>query len=76
MELTTKSSQGIKTTFTHALPADQHFSRDKLFDYRICAENGVGMGACSPVTQILTDTIPEKMSPLTFVEVFHDQTIV
>jgi hypothetical protein len=34
------------------------------------------MGACSPVTQILTDTIPLKMDALTFVEVFHDQTLV
>jgi hypothetical protein len=34
------------------------------------------MGACSPLTQILTDTIPVKMSPLVFVEVYHDQTIV
>ena len=34
------------------------------------------MGACSPLTQILTDTIPLKMDPLIFIEVYHDQTIV
>jgi hypothetical protein len=34
------------------------------------------MGACSNFIEILTDTIPQKMSPLIFVEVYHDQTIV
>lgn len=34
------------------------------------------MGACSPVTQILTDTIPLQMDALSLIEVFHDQTIV
>lgn len=34
------------------------------------------MGACSPVTEILTDTIPLKMAPPTVDEVLHDQVLL
>lgn len=34
------------------------------------------MGACSTKKTILTDTIPQKMSPPILVEVYHDQTIL
>jgi hypothetical protein len=34
------------------------------------------MGACSPITEILTDTIPQKMVPLVLVEIYHDQTVL
>ena len=37
LELTDFDTQGILTTFVHEIPADQHFSRNKFFEYRICA---------------------------------------
>jgi hypothetical protein len=58
-ELTTFKTQLNKLDKKHStMNKNSHISRDKLFEYRICAQNGVGMGACSPITKILTDTIP------------------
>ena len=61
--------------FTHSLESG-HFSKNREYEYRICAKNGVGMGACSEALSVLTDTVPYKMNPPDIADIFHDQTIL
>lgn len=57
LELTKESTQLAQTTYEHVSPT--HFSRFRLFEYRICAKNKVGMGACSVENlKITTDNCP------------------
>lgn len=40
-----------------------HFHSNSDFQYRICAKNGVGEGACSASITVTTDSIPMQMDP-------------
>jgi hypothetical protein len=54
------STKTILSSFTHTLsPSDifQIFPSGSIQNYRICAQNGVGEGACG-YSEILADEVP------------------
>ena len=55
-EVSSKATQGASTSFVHTCAT--HFHPASNYEYRICAINGVGFGACSNSILVLTDDIP------------------
>ena len=56
----TTSSQGLFYNYDHIMSSGS-FPSGVTFNYTICAQNGVGMGACSADFTVTTDSVPLQM---------------
>ena len=62
----TTVSAGLIYNFDHILAAGSVFPPNQNVYYIICAQNNVGMGACSPYFAVLTCEAPIFMNPPVF----------
>ncbi len=57
------TSTTIITSFTHTLTTGTVFTSGSTQTYKVCAENGVGPGACGSVG-ITADSVPLANAPV------------
>ena len=70
------TSSTLITSFTHTLTTGIVFKSGSYQNYQICAQNGVGLGACSSPLQITADSIPQVIDPVIPVANIYPQKVV
>lgn len=71
VEVSNQASQGTLTTFAHTTLTK--FYPSTTFYYKICAINGVGLGACSDTAEAYTVGLPARMDPPINVTVTYNE---
>ncbi len=57
------TSTSLITSFTHTLASGSVFTSGSTQTYKVCAQNGVGLGACGSVG-ITADSVPLANAPV------------
>ncbi len=68
------TSTAIATAYTHTLASGTVFTSGSTQNYKVCAQNGVGIGACGSIA-ITADSVPQVNPPVIDVANIYPQKV-